>query len=336
MTGGATPRVSFVISCHSYGRYLKTAIDSLLAQGVAGTEIIVVDDASKDETAAVLREYRSDPRIIVVRHEAPHGHLRSNNEGLRRATGEFVGVFDADDFLLTADAVRRELEIFDRNPRVGFVYASYLLVDEAGVPFRAFQPWQADYVRSGLEEFRHLVRSLYVPHSSTLVRRACHDRADIYDLTLPYSADWDLWLRLCVRFDVGYIREPLLAYRQHRSQMSQRLISPHDATDNLVRTLDKAFASLPSAIVQGTARDRQEAYTRALLHQTWMDRSLGRVRRSWAGLVDAGRRSPRLLMTTRFYWAAARLALLTLLGHERYTRLVSIGHRMAGGKAAVV
>jgi glycosyltransferase involved in cell wall biosynthesis len=123
------PRVSFVISCHSYGRYLKTAIDSLIAQGIAATEIVVVDDASADETAGVLRDHGADPRIVVIRHAQRHGHLRSNNEGLALARGEYVGVFDADDFLLTSDAVRRQLEVFDRNPRVGFVYSSYLLVD---------------------------------------------------------------------------------------------------------------------------------------------------------------------------------------------------------------
>ncbi len=333
---GRAPRVGFVMPCHNYGRYLAQALDSLLGQTFKDIEILVIDDASTDETAELLKSYeRNDERIRVIRHERRRGHLLSNNEGLSLMRADFVGIFDADDFLLRSDVVERQVGVFDANPGVGFVYNGYLLVDEDGRPFREFLPWPHDYVRSGLEEFRSLVRSLYVPHSSTLVRRAFHDRTEVYDLSLPYSGDWDVWLRLAAKHDVAYLGECLLAYRQHRRQMTQQRISPRAATDNLLRTIDNAFAALPPDVVPGLTALRRDAVACALLHQTKTDRSLGRVRRSWVGLVDAARRSPRLLLTATFHWNLMRLVLLTIIGQASYVRLVTMHDRLAGGKAPV-
>ncbi len=332
----ARPRVSFVMSCNSYGRFLGVALDSLLGQTLRDIEVIVIDDASTDETAAVLARYEAaDDRVWSRRHDERRGHIRSNNEGVGLARGEFVGTFDSDDFLLRPDAVAREVAIFDREPRVGLVYTAYLLVDDDGKPFRTFRPWETDYVRSGREEFKHLVRALYVPHSGTLVRRSLHVSTDIYDPALPYSADWDIWLRLCKLGDVGYISDCLMAYRQHQWQMSQQRFSPRAATDNLVRTLEKAFDGYEPELGFDVIRLRKEATSRALLHQTRMDRSLGRIRRAWSGLGDAVRRSPHLLVAGAFYWDLARLAAVTVFGHTRYVRLVSMRDRLAGGKAPV-
>ncbi len=327
------PRVSFVVACHDYGRYLGAALDGLLGQDFPRLEVIAIDDASIDETPLVLARYREDPRMVIVRHEQRHGNIRCNNEGLARARGEFVGIFDADDFLTRSDAVTQQVAMFDAHPRVGFIYTAHVLVDEQGTPFRTFRPWPSDYVRSGLDEFEHLVRGCYVQHSGTLVRRIFHVATPIYDATLPLSGDWDIWLRLAALHDVGYLSECFLAYRVHAHQMSQRTVPPRAATGQLLRTVDKAFAALDPAALERLGHLRRGAVLSALLHQTRTDRSHGRVRRSWLGLVDAARRAPYVLGTREFHWALWRLVALTAFGRSRYSRMVSIRDRVLGGKA---
>ena len=92
------PRVSFVVTNYNYGRYLGHALDSLLTQNFHDLEIIVVDDRSTDNSAEVLATYAGDPRVRIVRHTENEGSIRSYNQGLGMARGEFVGVFDADDY----------------------------------------------------------------------------------------------------------------------------------------------------------------------------------------------------------------------------------------------
>jgi glycosyltransferase involved in cell wall biosynthesis len=316
------PRVSLVVTCYKYGRFVAEAVDSLLGQTFDALEVIVVDDASPDDSKEVLlARYAEHPRVRLVLHEQNQGHIRSYNEGLALARGEFVGVLAADDFAFRADAVARQVAILDAHPRVGFVYSAYCMVDEFSKPFRAFEPWPADYVRDGFDEFRELIYRNYVPHSGTLVRRECHDLLGLYDPELPHAGDWDLWLRVAARYQVGYVAEQLYAYRVHGNNMSIARYSASHANGEVLRTVEKAFATLPPSAPAEVRAMRASAIHHALLKTTWGDRSLGRVRRGWEGLLDAARRAPSLLKTRLFYSALARLTLLTLVGHRRYERL---------------
>jgi glycosyltransferase involved in cell wall biosynthesis len=319
-----SPRVSLIVTCYNYGRFVEEAVDSLLNQTFQDLEVIVVDDASPDNSREVLlRRYADHPRVRLVLHDQNQGHIRSYNEGLALARGELVGVLAADDFCLRRDAVERQVAVFDAHPEVGFVYAAYAMVDERSQPFRAFQPFAADYVRDGFEEFRELIFRNYVPHSGTLVRRACHDELGVYDPQLPHAGDWDLWLRVASRHAVGYIAEQLFAYRVHGTNMSIVRYSPRHANGEVLRTVEKAFASLPPHTPADVRGMYALAVHHALLKTTWGDRSLGRIRRAWEGLLDAARRRPSLLRTRLFYAALARLTLLSMVGHARYERLAA-------------
>ncbi len=317
------PRVSFVVTNHNYSRYLEHAIGGLLAQTYTSLEIIVVDDCSTDNSREVLQRYADHARVRLVYHEQNQGSIHSYNEGLHLARGEFVGVFDADDYSVSADGVARQVAMFDANPDVGFVYSGFVIVDETNTPFRESKPWSSDHVRSGLDAFADLLFLNTVPHSGTLVRRSCHEVVSYYDTRLPYAGDWDLWLRLAARFAVGYIAVPLYAYRVHRLNMTNRGKAPGEATRERLQAVHNAFAALPPNAPGSIRALRRAAVRKALLTGTWNDRSFGRTRRSWEALVDATRRAPSLLLTQHFWDAIAHLVLLSAIGHRRYERLAA-------------
>jgi len=315
------PRVSFVVTNYNYARFLPQAIDSLLGQTFGALELIVVDDNSKDDSGAVLDRYAADPRVRIIRHQTNQGSIRSYNEGLALATGDFVGVFDADDYVLDPEAIARQVAVFDAHPEVGLVYSAFHQVDEYSQPFRACRPFHGDYVRPGLAEFSDLIFLNYIAHSGTLVRRTCHEALGYYDPRLPYAGDWELWLRVATRYSVGYIDAPLYAYRVHINNMTAKGKSPSEATGERLMAVERAFASLPADAPASVRRLQSAAVRQALLCGSWNDRSLGRIGRSWAGLVDAVRRSPGLLARPEPYVASAKLALLAAVGHHRYERL---------------
>jgi glycosyltransferase involved in cell wall biosynthesis len=315
------PRVSVIVTCYNYARFVAQAVDSLLSQTLEALEVIVIDDASPDDSQQVLERYCDHPRVRLVHHATNQGHIRSYNEGLAMARGEFVGVLAADDFALRTDAAERQVAVFDADPAVGFVYSAFAMANETGQLFREFRPFERDYVRDAYSEFAELMFRNYVPHSGTLVRRACHAEIGVYDTALPHAGDWDLWLRLASRYSVGYIAEPLYAYRVHGTNMSIARYSPRHANGEVLRTVQKAFDALPADAPAWLVHSRGQAIHRALMLTTWGDRSLGRTRRAWVGLMDAAQRSPSLLSRPMFYAAIARLVLLSLLGQTRYERL---------------
>jgi glycosyltransferase involved in cell wall biosynthesis len=315
------PRVSFVVPSYNYAHFLPDAVDSLLSQSFESLEVIVVDDASTDDTRTVVQRYADEPRVRVIRHETNKGNIATYNDGIAAARGEFVGLLSADDYCIRRDAVERQVAMFDAHPTVGFVHAAYEVVDAGGGTRQSFRAWPSDSVRPGLEEFERLCFSCYVSASGTLVRTRSHAELGVYDPQLPVSADWDLWLRLCTRYDVGFISEPLFAYRTHAANMHHSGVSPKQATRNHVATIERAFAALPATAPPHLRDLRAAAIRNAWLVYSTDARRGGRSRQSWSGLVDAARRSPGLLATAAWWAAAAKTAAQGALGPARYARV---------------
>src|SRR5262249_50047010 len=144
------------------------------------------------------------------------------------------------------DAVARQVAVFDAHSKVGLVYSAFDQVDERGQTFRQSRPFASDYVRAGLDEFGDLILLNYIAHSGTLVRRTCQEALGYYDPRLPYAGDWELWLRVASRFQVGSLSQPLYAYRVHLNNMTARGKSPGEATSERLLAVECAFAALPA------------------------------------------------------------------------------------------
>src|SRR5438874_1425613 len=163
-------QVTLLIPAYNYGRFIAQALDSLLTQTLRDLELIVIDDASSDETPHIVAQYASDSRVRVVRHEQNQGHIKSYNEGLAMASGVYVGILSADDYCLRPDALERQVALFAQNPRIGMVYSAHMMLDPDGGLTRVGHG-DADAVREGFEEFRSLMWGNYILHSGALLRR---------------------------------------------------------------------------------------------------------------------------------------------------------------------
>jgi len=317
-----TTQVTLLVPAYNYGRFITQALDSLLSQTLRDMELIVIDDASTDETPRIVAQYASDARVRVVRHEQNQGHIASYNEGLAMARGNYIGIVSADDYCLRPDALERQVAVFAENPRVGMVYSAHLMLDPDG-HMTTVAHGAADAVRSGFDEFRSLLWGNYILHSGVLLKREVQSALGPYDPELPQSGDWDLWLRASAGYDVGYIAEPLYVYRLHRSNMQSRGISPAQQAQQNARTLAKGFAALPPDAPADLWHVRAGAVQHALLQTAWFDLRNGRARRGWQGLTYALRQSPGLLRNPECWRFATRLGALSLLGQAGYSRLHS-------------
>lgn len=326
------PRVSFIVPSYNYAEFVGCAIDSLASQTYRSLEVIVIDDASSDGTRDVLRRYAEDPRIRIVHHDVNRGHIRSYNEGIALARGELIGLLSADDLCLRTDAVERQVATFDTDPGIGFVYSACAFADEEGSVQWVKRPWPDDYVRSGPEEFCHLVFHNYVPASGTLVRRRCHEMLGGYDVRLPHAGDWDLWLRISTRFSVGYIAEPLYAWRIHHRNMHHQTATVVQATDEHLLTVRKAFDALPASAPPAAHRLRKRALRHAILRGAANECVSGRRARGWRGLWDVTRRFPGSVTAPAYHLLVAKLLMLTLLGYPRCVQIAGWRSRWSRGR----
>lgn len=217
------PRVTVVVPCYNYGRYLPDAVGSALEQPGVDVEVIVVDDASTDGSDAVaLSLSAADPRVSVVLHDRNQGHISTYNDGLSRATGRYVTLLSADD-QIAPGALGRAAALMESNPRVGMVYGlpRDFTDQPPQVPLRQPVSWTIWSGRSWISLACARGRN-FILSPEVVMRTEAVLGIGGYSASLPHSGDLEYWLRAAASWDVGRINGPVQAfYRVHGSNMHQ-------------------------------------------------------------------------------------------------------------------
>jgi glycosyltransferase involved in cell wall biosynthesis len=210
------PLVTVLLAVRDGAAYLRTALASVLGQTFSELELVVVDDASADSTAEILAAI-DDPRLRVLRNDSQLGLAGALNRGLDEARGAYVARLDADDVALPR---RLELQLarIRRAPPVAIVGSGALEMDVGGRVGRS-HAMPAGPVRT---RWAALFSSPFL-HPTVLVEREALDRNGLrYDTSFEESEDYDLWSRLLALADGDNLPDPLVLYRVHAEQASQR------------------------------------------------------------------------------------------------------------------
>jgi hypothetical protein len=207
-------RVTVLMAVRDGARFLRPALDGLMAQTLADFELIVVDDGSTDASAAIVRSYR-DPRIVFIETGRRLGQTRALNRGLALATGTYVARQDADD-VSAPERLARQAAFLESHPEVALVGCWYRVIDAEGRTTAERELPCADLdLRWALLFFCPFV------HSAVMFRRAViPDRLGLYDERFAYSQDYELWLRVARGCRVANLPETLVGYRRHDASMT--------------------------------------------------------------------------------------------------------------------
>ncbi|HWW61180.1 MAG TPA: glycosyltransferase [Thermoanaerobaculia bacterium] len=205
--------ISVLLPVRNGARYLREALDSILAQTAGDFELIVIDDASTDATRELLAATH-DPRLTVIRNDRQRGIAGSLNRGWPRCRGEFIARMDADD-ISAPQRFERQLAFLEAHPEVGV----------CGTWVRMFaDDWHRDReLETDPERIRcSLVLRNVLSHPSAMLRRSLFARhALTYDESFGNSEDYDLWSRASHCFALATIPEFLLFYRVHDEQVGR-------------------------------------------------------------------------------------------------------------------
>lgn len=219
---GDLPSVSVIVPCYNYGRYLPDCVQSVLDQPGVQVDLLLIDDASPDGSAAVVRRLASqDNRVRAICHEVNRGHIATYNEGLACAAGEFVVLLSADD-KLTPGSLARATALMRCHPSVGLTYGFALDFSDTFLPTARTEAsswvvWRGhDWIAHRCRTGHNVLRSPEAVVRTSVLREI----GGGYVASLPHTADFELWMRAATVSDIAFIGGADQAYyRIHSANM---------------------------------------------------------------------------------------------------------------------
>ncbi len=233
------PLVSVVIPNYNYARYLRQAIDSALQQTYPRVEVVVVDDGSQDDSAAVLASYGAHIKWL---RQQNRGVAVARNRGAQASSSDYLAFLDADDYWLP-DKLERQMALYRQDPELGLTHCGVEEFDD--------QKGRINQRRDGLEgwvarELLLLERPVILGGGSGLLMpRALFEEVGGFDEHLSTSADWELFYRLAARRRVGFTPEVGVRYRFHGSNMHGNVAAMER---DMLQSYQKVFTTAPEAI----------------------------------------------------------------------------------------
>jgi glycosyltransferase involved in cell wall biosynthesis len=245
--------VSVLIPTYNRAGVLKRAIDSVLSQTYEELECIVIDDASTDETSRLLKSY-SDQRLKVVKHEKNWGVSKARNSGFEVSKGEWVALLDSDDEWLP-ERLERQLAFAKERPEIPLIHGEELWVRNG----KRVNPKKI-HQKSGGNIFKRCLHLCLISPSATIMKRSLYEEMGGFREDYPVCEDYELWLRVTARYEVGFIPDPIITkYGGHDDQLS----SKYKAMDFWrVKAMDEVFRNSDFSLNQDQKDELKEVLLR--------------------------------------------------------------------------
>lgn len=209
--------ISVVIPAYNRSRIIAETLESVLAQTLQPDEVLVIDDGSTDDTAAIAESFA--PQVRVFRRSNQHA-AAARNFGIQQATSEWIAILDDDD-IWKPNKLERQMEELALHPEADLCYTGRVLLDQKGDTATL---GRVVYAPPAKDIRRLLFESATIFPSSVLIRRSTLLTMGGFDPMCHQNEDYDLWLRLLhagVKF--AACREPLLIYRRHEGNTSKNM-----------------------------------------------------------------------------------------------------------------
>lgn len=227
------PIISVVIPSYNRGHCLKKCLESVLNQTFQDIEVIVVDDASTDETNALIMAL-SDPRIRYIAHEVNRGGAAARNTGIKAAQGEFVAFLDSDDTWVPQKLEKQLALLNEKGLEYGYVYSWFIRNNPQGEELG-----RDHFSIDGPALDKLLERNFIGTFSSIMVRRSALLSVDGLDEKMKSCQDWDLFIRLSRITKVCCVEEYLVHYLQNRKDKHRISSNPESIIQGHRRLLEK-------------------------------------------------------------------------------------------------
>ena len=212
------PLVSVICLCYNHAKYVRECIDSVLNQTYKNIQIIIVDDASTDQSKVVIQKIvASHPEITFIDLKKNLGNCKAFNKGLAEAKGDYIVDLATDD-MFTTERIAKQIALFERLPKdFGVVHTNASYIDENGSYLRDHYHYLQskrllDKMPQG-DVYEAVISKFFISAPTMLVKKAIFESLNGYDESLAYE-DFDFWVRSARNWKYAYLNETLTKIRK--------------------------------------------------------------------------------------------------------------------------
>lgn len=240
------PKVSVILTSFNHEKYLREAIDSVLNQTFTDFELIIWDDASADGSWTVINSY-SSPRIKAFRNEVSKRGIYGANKAISEvAAGKYIAIHHSDD-VWEPDKLEKQVAFMDAHSDIGAVFTNALAIAEDSSPLTDEKNFFSDIFNQSNRTRHEWLRFFFhsgnaLCHPSVLIRKACYEDCGLYRYGLAQLGDFDMWIRLCLQYEIHVLPEKLIRFRVRDKKANASASRP----DSRIRTLYEFYNLLPN------------------------------------------------------------------------------------------
>lgn len=245
------PLVSVCIPVYNAEKTVKQTIESILNQTYHNIEVLVVDNASADNTVSIIREI-SDPRLRVYCNKINIGPIKTLNRCVQLANGPYTAIFHADD-LYMPDMVQKQVQAFRENPSIGAVFTMAKRINSRNEVIGEMN-LPNELRGRGIYHFSEIFLSV-LKNRNFLVCPSAMVRSKLYKQLVPFaeerfgtSADLDMWLRILKRHPVAILEDKLMHYRVSRAHGSYKYNYLRTEQANFLEVMDYYVSAKSEAL----------------------------------------------------------------------------------------
>ena len=249
-------KVSVIVPNYNYERYLSERIDSILNQTYTDFELILLDDASTDGSAALLEKYKDNPHVshVVINEKNTGNPFRQWMKGIMLARGEWIWIAEADD-LCKPTFLETCINQVNANPNVAICYTDSYFIDQndEDLSYRIIKASKKDVVTFDGKKFvKHYLywQNAVINASGVLFRREYAVKLKDHPFqTMRFCGDWMFWLEIAMQGDVVNISRKLNYFRQHISQTSKGKDSGQNVVETIkiIKHIESMFPSISAS-----------------------------------------------------------------------------------------
>lgn len=229
---------SIIIPLYNKGPYILNAVNSVLGQSYSNFELIIVNDGSTDDSLEKIGSY-SDHRIKII-NQNNSGVSWARNNGVKEATKDYICFLDADDWW-DINYLSEMKKLIKDYPEAGLYGCKYSLV-KYGIKKYATIGLDSDFQHGFINYFKVYSKTMCMPltSSSVIIPKKIFEESEGFKPELKLGEDFDLWLRIAVKYKVAFLNKPLSFYRQDSNELYKAVNSKklYDKLEHYIFHLD--------------------------------------------------------------------------------------------------